>query len=454
MNGIPRILIVDDDEALCEMLTDVLLEKPYHIDSVYSGESALNRLKEDDYHLLILDLLLPGMNGLEVLRKAAVVSPQTMVILISGHGSIENAVEATRLGAYDWLEKPLKKDRVLLTVQNALDKIKLMQEKAFLLSEIKDRYRMVGSSEVMKRVYRLIDRMAGAQTMVLITGESGTGKELVARAIHMNHPRAGQPFVEVNCAAVPDTLIESELFGHVKGAFTGAMNNRKGKFQSADGGTLFLDEIGDLSLMAQAKILRVLENQEVTPLGSERTENVDVRVISATNKDLGELVGQNRFREDLYHRINVVTIDVPPLRERRDDIIPLLNHYLSLFAETNHMEVKCLTPAAEAVLMRYDWPGNVRELRNFTEKLMVLSDTNQITHPQVSRMLHVPEANSVHEEPHLLREAKNDFEKHYILSALNDHLWNVSKTARSLGIVRSLLYRKMEQFGLNDMAQK
>ncbi len=443
-----KILVVDDDQIMGDILSDILNYKGYHVSWVGSGADALQTLQENDFDIVLLDLLLPGMSGIEVLKKINQLKPETTVIMMSGHGTIQAAVQATKLGAYDWLEKPLEKERVLLTVKNAIEKNRLLQEKKILLAEAKQRYKMVGNSPGLQGVYQLIDKVAPTDATVLITGESGTGKELVARAIHINSKRAAAPFIQLNCAAVPDTLIESELFGHVKGSFTGAHANRKGRFQLADGGTLFLDEIGDLSPQAQAKVLRAIETNEVETVGAEHTEFVNVRYIFATNKNLKEMVDRGEFRDDLWHRINVIEIHIPPIRERPEDILPLALHFIEKFCSENNLEKKQLTPDAEAALLTHKWFGNVRELRNFVEKAVILIDGAKITGYHVANLLSFPQINFDVSSPKTYKQARASFEKNFLLHALASNNWNVSKTAQILGLERSVLYKKMDKYNI------
>lgn len=442
-----KILIVDDNAIMGEVLSDVLTDAGYGVEWVGNGQDAIEKMGQESVHIVLLDLLLPGMNGIEVLKAITQINPLIMVIMMSGHGTIQTAVQATRLGAYEWLEKPLEKERVLLTVRNAVDKQILLTEKNLLLSEAKARYKMVGTSPHLNQVYQLIDRVAPTPSTVLITGESGTGKELVARAVHMNSQRAGAPLVQVNCAAVPETLIESELFGHVKGAFTGAIQNKKGRFQQAHGGTLFLDEIGDLSAMAQAKVLRAIESGEVTAIGQEQSTTVDIRLLAATNRDLAARVKTGEFREDLFHRINVIEIALEPLKNRISDIEPLLDYFLEQYANTSKRPRKYLDSGALGLCKAYAWPGNIRELRNFSEKINVFIDNNRVSTDDVRRLLTLNGEISP-ECPATLKEAKKHFERSFIQDALNRHNGNISHTAKELGTPRSLLYQKIDRYGL------
>jgi len=447
-----KILVVDDDKELGASLVDMLSFKGYNVRWVGNGPDALNTITTDSIDIVLLDLLLPGMDGLEVLKHILQISPLTIVIMMSGHGTIQTALEATQLGAYDWLEKPLTKDRLLLTVRNAIDKNTLMHDREILLSEAKSRYRMVGISPALKNVYKIIDKVADKNTTILISGESGTGKELVARAIYINSQRVTAPFIKVNCAAIPETLIESELFGHVKGAFTGALNDKEGKFQLAHNGTLFLDEIGDLSLSAQSKVLRTIETGELSKVGTEKIEVVDIRLITATNKDLSKMISEGTFREDLYHRINVIEINIPPLRERPDDILPLVHYFLEQFCIENALEKKEFTSSAEALLLSHSWPGNVRELRNFTEKVTVLVELQKVTVQQIADLLKFPKLKDDLIKPRTFKLAKENFEDKFIRDSLIINDWNITRTAIMLDIPRSLLYQKIKKYSIEGVS--
>ncbi|HVH08783.1 MAG TPA: sigma-54 dependent transcriptional regulator, partial [Gemmatimonadales bacterium] len=374
-----RVLVVDDEKGIREALTQLLEYEEIDVRSGASGSAALELYPEFRPHLVFLDVKMQGMDGLETLRKLRELDPHAQVVMISGHGTIQTAVEATQLGAYDFLEKPLDTDRVLLTLRNALAHVDLASENVRLTAEVRAQYEIVGTSRAVKAVIERIEKVAPTQARVLITGENGTGKELVARAIHTLSPRARGPFVEVNCAAIPSELIESELFGHIKGSFTGAIADRAGKFELADGGTLFLDEIGDMSLAAQAKVLRALEDGVIARVGSGKPLAVDVRVIAATNKELRAEIAAGRFREDLLYRLNVVPIEVPPLRERRADVPHLVEHFVARLTERGGLEGKRFDPAAVQRLATYDWPGNIRELRNAVERLLILAPSPVVT---------------------------------------------------------------------------
>jgi two-component system nitrogen regulation response regulator NtrX len=447
----PTILIVEDNHNFRELVKEYLLDENYHVLSAENGEQTRAILQSDAaIDLLLLDLRLPDVDGMQILDEVLIGRPNTAVIVISAHGNIATAVEAVKKGAYDFLQKPISPERLLLTVQRALDFLDTKREKETLLEDMKNKYRLIGVSPVMKRILSIIDRVARTKTTVLITGESGTGKELVARAIHLNSDRAALQFVEVNCAAIPENLIESELFGHMRGAFTGALRSRRGKFQLANGGTLFLDEIGDLSLPAQAKVLRAIENGEVTPVGGDKTENVDVRLIAATNKNLQALVEQGEFRPDLFHRINVISIHIPPLRERPEDILPLADYFLEHFANQYNRVKPRLAEDAKSVLLSHDWPGNVRELRNVMEKAVVLFDRTDLHGHDIYQLLHGDGLISKPDPTEFLKyhEAKEKFERIFLLMHLRRHNWNITQTAKAIGLERSYLYKLMEKLGI------
>jgi len=417
-----------------------------------SGQEGLDAYAKQRPQLVLLDVKMAGMDGLTVLSELRQVDPQALVVMISGHGTIATAVEATQRGAHDFLEKPLDTDRVLLTLRNALQHVGLTHEVRALREAAERQYEIVGSSPVVAALIERIEKVAPTPSRVLITGENGTGKELVARAIHRLSPRGSKPFVEVNCAAIPSELIESELFGHVKGSFTGAFADRTGKFEQADGGTLFLDEVGDMSLAAQAKVLRVLEEGVVTPIGSVRSVTVDVRVIAATNKRIEEEIGAGRFREDLLYRLNVVPIDVPPLRNRREDVPLLVEHFVTRLAAIQGVPPRRLSAGALERLQRHGWPGNVRELRNTVERLLILAAGATIQESDVVRLLGPAGAEDGLGGSLLASSTferfKQDAERVFLLAKLREHDWNVSETARSLAMPRSNLYKKIERYGL------
>jgi two-component system nitrogen regulation response regulator NtrX len=445
-----RILIVDDEPGIRRSLSGVLEDEGYSVEAVESGEACLSAVQGADFELALLDIWLPGMDGMEVLARLQEISPaeRPVVVMISGHASIEGAVKATKLGAFDFLEKPLTIEKVLVVVKNALEHRRLALENSRFKADAQSRYRIIGESVPIKALRQQLGLMAGTNGRVLIYGESGTGKELVAHAIHSMSPRAEEAFVEVNCAAIPEELIESELFGHIKGSFTGAQEDKTGKFQKADGGTLFLDEVGDMSLRTQAKVLRALEEQRFEPVGAAQSVQVDVRVVAATNKHLEDEIERGNFREDLFYRLNVIPFFVPPLRERREDIPLLADHFLREFTTSYGRKAKELTPEAYRLLSEYHWPGNVRELKNLIERIVILN-------PQVRvDARHIP-LNTARRPSERsggrfgsLQEVREAVEREYILKKLEETNGNVSRTAELLGLERSNLYRKMKTLGI------
>lgn len=449
------ILIVDDEEAIRTSLRSILEDEGYEVAVAANGLEALKIYGTDPPDLMILDIWMPEMDGLETLRRVKEFVPTTQVMMISGHGSIETAVKAIKLGAYDYIEKPLSLENVTFRVKQALEQYRLAQENRALRSKVQRKFELVGQSPAMQRLRELIETAGPTNSRVLIGGENGTGKELVARAIHLHSTRSEHPFVAVNCAAIPETLIESELFGHEKGSFTGAISMKRGQFEQANGGTLFLDEIGDMSLSTQAKVLRALQEQQFTRVGGTKLMKVDVRVLAASNKDLEKEIGKGQFREDLYYRLNVVPVVVPPLRERREDIPALVQHFMKLHAEEQGLRMKDVSSEAMGVFQQYDWPGNIRELRNLIERLMIMVPGFVIEATQASLLLQgratvvVPTSTSA--APPLLtksydslRDARNAFEKEYISRKLREHHWNISRTADDLKIERSHLHRKIK----------
>ncbi|HEV2446684.1 MAG TPA: sigma-54 dependent transcriptional regulator [Candidatus Sulfopaludibacter sp.] len=445
-----RILVVDDEPEIRSSLSGALEDEGYAAAAVASGEECMGELAGGEFELVLLDIWLPGIDGMEVLSRIQEMpfGERPVVVVISGHGSIEAAVKATKLGAFDFLEKPLSLDKVSVVVKNALAHRNLVLENSRLKADNSARYRIIGDSVPMKALRQQLSLMAGTNGRVLIYGESGTGKELVAHAIHALSPRADQSFVEVNCAAIPEELIESELFGHSKGSFTSAHENKIGKFQKADGGTLFLDEVGDMSLRTQAKVLRALEEQRFEPVGAAGSVQVDVRVVAATNKNLEEEIERGNFREDLFYRLNVIPFFVPPLRDRREDIPLLADHFLREFTTAYGRKPKELTPEALALLSEHHWPGNVRELKNLIERIVILN-------PQVRvDARHIPlHAARRHQDRPLdrfgsLQEVREAAEREYILKKLEETNGNVTRTAELLGLERSNLYRKMKTLGI------
>ncbi len=445
-----HILVVDDERAIQSTLRAVLEDEGYRVTTVGSGAEALSRVTEELPDLIFLDIWMPGVDGLDTLADLKRLRPEATVVVISGHGTIETAVKATRLGAWDFIEKPLSLEKTLLTVSRGLEHARLARENAALRERLAEREAIIGESAVMASLREQIAMAAPTTGRVLIQGENGCGKELVARAIHEGSPRRDHPFVQVNCAAIPEELIESELFGHEKGAFTGALARRHGRFELADGGTLFLDEIGDMSLKTQAKVLRALEEQAFERVGGTDTVKVDVRVIAASNRDLATLIRDNRFRDDLFYRLNVIPIEVPPLRTRKDDIPLLVDHFIAVFCAENGKRVKTLSGDALAYFLAYDWPGNVRELRNMVERLVIMAPRDTIAGEDVPPPLRPKDgaAESAADRARTLKEAREGFERAYILAELRGHDWNMTRTAERLGIERSHLYRKIKSYGI------
>jgi len=449
----PTILIVDDEPGVRSALGGVLRDEGYAVDAVASGEECLERMTRGGIDLIMLDVWLPGMDGLATFARLRERQVDAQVVIISGHGNIENAVRAIKMGAFDFVEKPLSLDKTVLVVANALKQRRLEAENKALRARVDRQYTMVGESAAIRQLREQVAMAAPTNGRVLIYGENGTGKELVARGIHTQSRRRSAQFVEVNCAAIPEELIESELFGHVKGAFTGAVADRRGKFEVADGGTIFLDEIGDMSLKTQAKVLRVLQEQTMEPVGGTNRIRVDARVVAATNKDLQAEIKSGQFREDLYFRLNVVPIFVPPLRERQEDIPLLADHFMAEFAQEYGRRIKRLDAGAIRTLQRYGWPGNVRELRNVIERLMIMVPGDAITTSDLS-FLDVPLAPPAvtsaagSSDRMTLHEARDQFERDLILKTLAQQQGNMSRTAEVLGVERSNLYRKMKTFGI------
>jgi two-component system, NtrC family, nitrogen regulation response regulator NtrX len=446
----PSILIVDDEAGVRSALSGVLRDEGYGVEAVESGEACLDRVIRASFDVIVLDIWLPGMDGLATLAKLQERRVDAPVIMISGHGNIESAVRAIKMGAFDFIEKPLSLEKTVLVVGNAVRQRRLEVENRELRATVDRRYAIVGESYILRQLLEQVAMAAPTNGRVLIHGENGTGKELVARSIHMRSRRMKGPFIEVNCAAIPEELIESELFGHMKGAFTGAVSDRRGKFELADGGTLFLDEIADMSVKTQAKVLRALQEQVVEPVGGTASVKVDVRVIAATNKDLPSEIRAGRFREDLYFRLNVIPIFVPPLRDRDNDIALLADHFMAEFAREYGKRPKRLDSGAAIGLRSYRWPGNVRELRNVIERLMIMvpGDTIALSDLAFLDSGAVAAAETPGTPPLLLHEARERFERDYILRALAAHNGNISRTADALGVERSNLYRKMKAFGI------
>ncbi len=448
-----NILVVDDEHSIRESLRGILEDEGFRPIFAENGDEGLAMIREENPDLVLLDIWMPGMDGIETLKRIREMSPDQAVIMMSGHGTIETAVKATRLGAYDFIEKPLSLEKVLLSIKNAIKVGQLAEENRNLKAKLAKDYEMIGSSMAIMDLKNQIAMAAPTSGWVLITGENGTGKELVARSIHFLSQRREKQFVEVNCAAIPEELIESELFGHEKGAFTGATMQRKGKFDQAHEGTLFLDEIGDMSLKTQAKILRILQERKFERVGGNRTIEVDVRVIAATNKNLEEEIAAGNFREDLYYRLNVLPFHVPPLRERKEDISILVNYFLEQYCRKESREIKTLSTDAVEVLTRYPWPGNVRELKNIIERLVIMTPESKITERHLPASIRsfkpaggrsFPDFNDVS----TFREAKEEFEREFLVQKLEENDWNISRTAEAIEIERSNLHRKIKSYGI------
>jgi len=442
------VLIVDDEPGIRESLGALLRDEGYESESAASAEECLARLEQQSFDLVLMDIWLPNMDGLDALERIQSQDDAPMVVMISGHGNIETAVRATKLGAFDFIEKPLSIEKVSVVLRNALDYLRLESENRRLRAELEERHQILGVSVPMKALRQQIALTAPTNGRVLIFGESGTGKELVARALHKSSSRGSMPFVEVNCAAIPEELIESEMFGHRKGSFTGASEDKVGKFQKADGGTLFLDEVGDMSLKTQSKVLRVLEEQRVEPLGSNRPITVDVRVIAATNKRLEEEIGRNMFREDLFYRLNVIPFYVPPLRERTEDIPILAAHFLGEFCQAYGKKPKEFSTTAMDVLLGYPWPGNVRELKNLVERLVIMCPSPRIEPHHLPPEIFRGMSKSPQKPYESLHEARSAYEREFVLRKLEENRWNMTKAAHALGLERSHLYRKMRSLGI------
>jgi len=450
-----KILVVDDEENIRKSLKMILEYEGYAFYEAADGEEALDVVEEIvGLDLILLDVKLPGRDGLEILAEIKTKPYSPEIIMISGHGTVQTAVEATKLGAFDFIEKPLHRERVLLSIRNALSQNKLIRECQDLRRKTERKQEFIGEHPLVKQLWREIFKTAPTNATVLIYGESGTGKELIARAIHTHSLRAKETFVQVNCAAIPEELIESELFGHMKGAFTGATEQKLGKFEIADGGTIFLDEVADMSLKTQAKVLRVLEEGEVQKVGSSKINKVDVRVIAATNKDLKFEIKEGNFREDLYFRLNVVPLNSPALRDRKEDIPLIIDYFCQIFSDENNFKLKKFTEEAIDTMMKYSWKGNVRELKNVVERLIIMTEGNSIDRNDLPEQIkgdvdiYLPETQKVKS----LKDFRDLAEKEFILSKLEANSWNISQTAREIDTPRSNLYKKLEQYGIKIKA--
>ncbi len=438
----PRILVVDDEWAMQEALRDWLEEDGYEVGLASSGEEAIVQAKQKNWEVILLDLKMPGMDGLEALKRLKEVNPEAEILMMTAYATVDTAVQAMKEGAFDYLVKPFDPDVVEMQIKKIIQHKDLILENLLLRKTLEEKFQydeIIGKSEAMQEIFSIISRVAPTDSTVLITGESGTGKELIAQAIHANSQRSYMPFIAVSCGALPDTLLESELFGFEKGAFTGAAHAKRGRFEMADGGTLFLDEIGDISLKTQIGLLRVLQQKEISRLGSEQTTKVDVRILAATNRDLQQAIQEERFRKDLYYRLNVISIHIPPLRERKEDIPLLVDNFVRKFSAEMNKEEKKLGPSARKFLMDYNWPGNVRELENVIERALVIGQSREILPDDLPfsrsplRPTELPKSLKLMEEIHIERILKE-----------ND--WNISKAARALEIDRQTLYNKMQKY--------
>jgi two-component system nitrogen regulation response regulator NtrX len=450
-----RILIVDDEAEIRRSLRMILEYEGYDVLEASSGPEGVSLAEREAPELVFLDIKMPGMDGLEALQRMRAAAETLPVVIISGHGTVSTAVEATKAGAFDFIEKPLASERVLVTIRNALDHTRLRDENRSLKRAAEVRHQMVGESPALRQIWDAIKRASPTNATVLLLGESGVGKELVARSIHRNSLRSRERFVQVNCAAIPEELIESELFGHEKGSFTGATEKQIGKFEQADRGTIFLDEVGDMSAKTQAKVLRVLQEGEVERLGSARTIKVDVRVIAATNKDLELEIEKGTFREDLYFRLTVIPIRVPPLRDRREDIPALVRHFVDLFSRENNRRPPRFTPAALDFIQQARWKGNVRELKNTVERLIIMTPGDVVDVDDLRDVvrLETKSAGPDNEKDRAaatLREFKESAERAFLVGKLRENSWNISKTAEVIGTPRSNLYKKLEQYGITQ----
>ncbi len=448
----PTLLVVDDEKNIRRSVEMICTGEGYRVKTAADAEEALKILDAGAIDLVLLDVVMPGTDGLTLLKKIKKSSPEILAVMISGNATVQNAVAATKDGAYDFMEKPLTKEKLLITLHNALKSRTLQRENLELRKQVSGSYEMVGESKAMKEILEQVAKVAPTPGRVLITGESGTGKELIARAIHDNSPRRKAPFIKVNCAAIPEELIESELFGSVKGAFTGATENREGKFSLADSGTLFLDEIGDMSLKVQAKVLRALQEGEFEKVGGGKTLKVDVRVLAATNKDLETESKQGRFRDDLYFRLNVIPIVSPPLRRRKDDIPALVDHFVRSFRQKNDYPEKTVSDEAMQALRAYDWPGNIRELGNIVERLMIMCPSGVVQVSDLPANIQTPTSQLPFslDSGMSLKELRDHVERQYIISILKQNKWNISQAAKDLDVDRTNLHKKINYYGLSE----
>lgn len=451
------VLLVDDEKKVLFLLTDALEEHGFNVKSTTTPSEALKIIEQYPIDAVVLDLVMPGINGIETLQSIKKIKPHIPVVMLSGHGTIEKAVKSVKLGAYDFLEKPVSSEKIAVCLKNAITQSGLEQDKNKLLETVQEKYRMIGVSQVMKQIFQMIEKIAATDSPVLITGESGTGKELIARALHLKSPRAAKPFVALNCAAIPQDLLESELFGHEKGAFTGAVDSKPGLFEQAHNGTLFLDEISEMSLRLQPKLLRVLETTEIQRVGGTSSKKIDVRIISATNKNLVQAINEKTFREDLFYRISVLTVDAPPLREKREDIPVLVDYFADKFCLHRKREPITFHPHTMQLFMEYPWPGNVRQLKNLVEKIVVLSDEKEILPEAVQPYLAL-NGPGMNGEPisreETLEEARKRVEKDKLLAKLHTMNWDYKAVAKDLNISRATLFNKMKAYEISGKRKR
>ncbi len=445
-----KIIIIDDEIEICESIKMILEYEDYEVEYFTDAKEGIEQLRDGNYSVMFLDIQMPKITGFEVLSRISKFRNMPNVIMISAHGSLENAVKATKLGAFDFIEKPIDRDKLLISVRNASERATLISENQKLKSELDTEYSIIGSSEALVQIQKTISRVALSDARVLITGENGTGKELAAREVHRQSERKDKPFIEVNCAAIPNELIESELFGHEKGSFTGANQQRIGKFEAANKGTLFLDEIGDMSMQAQAKVLRAIEDGKIERVGGNKKISVDVRIVSATNKNLEQEIEDGNFREDLFHRLNVIPLTIPPLRERKDDIEELVLHFSSIICKKNKFPKVKFTKGAIELLKANNWSGNIRELKNIVERIIIMVPKDEISVADIENLL--PNSKSKNDDlldiSNSFQEFKEVTERAFILKQLELNNWNISKTAEILDIQRSHLYNKMKKYNI------
>lgn len=445
-----KILIIDDDKNICESVKMILEYEKYSVDVAYDAFEGMKQIKTGNYGAIFLDIKMPGMDGLEAITKLREINDTTQIIMISAHASLGNAIEATKKGAFDFIEKPIDREKLIITARNAVNQTELLYNNKILKEKVEGRVEIIGKSKEIAAILEIVKKVAPTNSRIMITGENGTGKELVAKAIHQHSSRSDKQFVEVNCAAIPNELIESELFGHEKGSFTGATAQRFGKFEQANNGTLFLDEIGDMSLNAQAKVLRSIEDGSIERVGGKNKIPVDVRIVSATNKDLQKEISENKFREDLYHRLNVIPIHVPSLRERKDDIPILIEHFTKLISIENKFPQRKFSEDAIQFLINQEWKGNVRELRNLIERILIMNSNPiyKIDDVKAQMITYSKDSSGFNYSMDSFQDFKDASERMFILKKLNENNWNISRTAEVLGIQRSHLYNKINKYGI------